>query len=148
MGEEAVELEVDEERYNIEAKYLKSLLSFVEEDLDPAMRVFLFNPGEKEFQALINSVVIYLNKLSRSQRIKHGFLVDISTELAEIASMIKKDDKQAIPVGEVVKVVNKINLEIANEALFTKASPRASGAVGKDKKSRKRKPISQGPSKG
>lgn len=144
MGEAAEELVVDEERYNIEAKYLKSLLSFVEEDLDPVMRVFLFNPGEKEFQALINSVVIYLNKLSRSQRIKHGFLVEISGELAKIASKIKKDDKQQIPVGEVVKVVNRINLEIANEALFTKASPRDRGDGGKKKG--KRRPIRQGPS--
>lgn len=111
--------EVEIDAYNIEAKYLDKILEFVETDLDSKLTNFLDIQNGPNTHDLLNSLLILLNKLSRSSRIKKKFFKEINEELVKFGKSL---DTEKIEPSNLLKIVNKINHQMAIAHFFTKPS--------------------------
>lgn len=114
--------EVEIDAYNIEAKFLDKVLEFVEEDIDNALKNFLDSPNKIHFHELTNSVILLLNKLSRSSRIKKNFFEEINGDFSDIAEQLENNGEDTLPINALLKILNKINRQISSASLFTKPS--------------------------
>lgn len=111
--------EVEIDAYNIEAKYLDKILEFVETDLDSKLTNFLDIQNVPNTHDLLNSLLILLNKLSRSSRIKKKFYKEINGELVKFGEALEKGTDES---SDLLKIINKINNQMSIAHFFTKPS--------------------------
>lgn len=111
--------EVEIDAYNIEAKYLDKILEFVETDLDSKLTNFLDIQNTPNTHDLLNSLLILLNKLSRSARIGKKFYTGINKDLVKFGELLEKGTTDS---SNLLKIVNKINHQMAIAHFFTKPS--------------------------
>jgi citrate synthase len=109
--------EVDEDAYNIEAKYLKVILLCLEDDVDPKLAAFLDEHNKNTAHDLIASMVVLINKLARSSRIKPKFLKKINGDMAAVGTKVTEEKLQS---SDLVKILNDINRQISKTNFFSR----------------------------